>query len=248
MSLDANSSTKKISPAAYLALTDALSAIHWYERTFARFINFHFRDHQEVIAGLYLREDSKRHNSEIVVDRLAAREHVYQSLTLSLMVHISSMESFPELERHENPKWLIQAKECVGVLAAHTSQYRRIIEEREIYAQELARQSALANEKRTRLRTLEDLKDRFLKMEKHEDAQMRGREFESFINEWFALCDLYPHAAYSLDREQIDGSFSFDTDDYILEAKWQKRPISRADLDIFSMKVPRKGKMPLACS
>jgi len=53
-------------------------------------------------------------------------------------------------------------------------------------------------------------------------------------------------AAYSLDREQIDGAFSFDTDDYILEAHWRQEPIGREHLDVFRSKISRKGKNALA--
>src|SRR5262249_41940034 len=42
--------------------------------------------------------------------------------------------------------------------------------------------------------------------------------------------------------EQIDGSFTFDTDDYILEARWRADPADRGDGDIFASKVRRKGK------
>lgn len=77
------------------------------------------------------------------------------------------------------------------------------------------------------------------------DPQARGRAFEGFLNELFRLFDLDPKAAYSLEREQIDGAFSFDTDDYVLEAKWWKTPMSRENLDVFATKVRRKGRNAL---
>ena len=51
-----------------------------------------------------------------------------------------------------------------------------------------------------------------------------------------------PRLSYSLEREQIDGSLSYDTDDYIVEARWRKDPVDRGDADIFATKVRRKGK------
>jgi len=51
-----------------------------------------------------------------------------------------------------------------------------------------------------------------------------------------------PRLSYSLEREQIDGSLSYDTDDYIVEARWRKEPVDRGDADIFAAKVRRKGK------
>jgi hypothetical protein len=46
----------------------------------------------------------------------------------------------------------------------------------------------------------------------------------------------------TLEGKQIDGAFSFDTDDYVIEAKWTKAGVSRVDADIFASKVKRKGK------
>ncbi|MFD9592265.1 restriction endonuclease [Kitasatospora sp. NPDC059973] len=43
----------------------------------------------------------------------------------------------------------------------------------------------------------------------------------------------------------MDGSLSFDTDDYIVEAKWWKEPMEREHVDIFDAKVRRKGKNAL---
>ena len=51
-----------------------------------------------------------------------------------------------------------------------------------------------------------------------------------------------PRLSYELAHEQIDGSLSFDTDDYIIEARWRKEPTGRGDLDIFKAKVERKGR------
>ena len=64
----------------------------------------------------------------------------------------------------------------------------------------------------------------------------------SGLADFFALFDMEPRLAYDLEREQIDGSLTFDTDDYIVEARWQKAPVGRGDLDIFAAKVKRKGK------
>jgi Restriction endonuclease len=77
------------------------------------------------------------------------------------------------------------------------------------------------------------------------DPQARGRALEGFINKLFRLFDLEPRAAYSLEHEQIDGAFSFETDDYVLEAKWWKDPMEREQLDVFATKVRRKGRNAL---
>jgi restriction endonuclease len=45
--------------------------------------------------------------------------------------------------------------------------------------------------------------------------------------------------------EQIDGAFTFNTDDYLLEAKWENDPASREAVDVLAQKVRRKGKNTL---
>lgn len=51
--------------------------------------------------------------------------------------------------------------------------------------------------------------------------------------------------SFVLADEQIDGAFTFNTDDYLLEAKWEKSSASRADVDVLAQKVQRKGKNTL---
>jgi hypothetical protein len=48
-----------------------------------------------------------------------------------------------------------------------------------------------------------------------------------------------------LPHEQVDGSLSFDTDDYVVEARWRKKPAEPGDLHIFKNKVEGKGRNAL---
>ena len=85
----------------------------------------------------------------------------------------------------------------------------------------------------------------YLELRTQADAHARGYAFESFLNRLFLLFDMEPRLAYVVDDEQIDGSLSFDTDDYIVEARWREALSSRADVDVFAEKVRRKGKNAL---
>jgi len=89
------------------------------------------------------------------------------------------------------------------------------------------------------------LKNRFLDMFAAADPQKRGRDFEGFLNELFALWDLSPRAAYDLEHEQIDGAFTFRTDDYLLEARWWKEPLQPKELNDFRVKVDGKARNTL---
>jgi len=79
-------------------------------------------------------------------------------------------------------------------------------------------------------------------LQEEPNSQRRGRDLETLLTDLFMLFDMEPRLSYDLDREQIDGSLTFDTDDYIVEARWRAEPSSRGDADIFASKVKRKGK------
>lgn len=72
--------------------------------------------------------------------------------------------------------------------------------------------------------------------------QERGFAFERFLNEFFRIHDLNPRSAFRLTGEQIDGSFMFGGNIYIVEAKWQDKPISEADLLILHGKLTGKAE------
>lgn len=72
------------------------------------------------------------------------------------------------------------------------------------------------------------------------DPQRRGYRLERILRELFSLFDLDPKASFKVTGEQIDGAFTFQSIDYLLEAKWQKDPVNAADLDSMAGKLSRK--------
>jgi hypothetical protein len=238
---------KKIDPNAYNALADALSVIYWNKRPWARFLRGVLEDAPELLAGLDLEGGTtKRETAGRLVEKLMANERRYQALTVSLMLAVARMESFPNLEQQEDrAEMLAKAKAAVAELRKWTGRHQAVIDEHEKYAAKLAKAAADAGKSRAFSESLAKLKAEFLALHASSNPQARGKEFERFINELFGLFDLEPRAAYSLEREQIDGSFSFETDDYIMEARWWNEPIGRGHLDVFARKIERKGKNAL---
>ena len=92
---------------------------------------------------------------------------------------------------------------------------------------------------------LVELRDLFIVLQTSSDHHKRGKDFEGLLNRLFQLFDLNPRQSFSITEEQIDGAFTFDTDDYIMEAKWEKDRAAHADVDILAQKVARKGKNTL---
>jgi hypothetical protein len=59
------------------------------------------------------------------------------------------------------------------------------------------------------------------------------------------VIDLDPKASFKIIGEQIDGAFTFDNTDYLLEAKWQTDPVNAGDLYKFAGKISGKLKNTL---
>jgi hypothetical protein len=137
---------------------------------------------------------------------------------------------------------LAEAKQAVGRLKELTKDYADLLTEREKL--EADKEARLAQEEAQRrfADEIQGLHGRFLELHKETDHQKRGKSFERLLTDFFALFDMEPRLAYNLEREQIDGSLSFDTDDYVVEARWTKDPVDRGEVDIFAAKVRRKGK------
>ncbi|WP_133010289.1 restriction endonuclease [Marinomonas flavescens] len=73
------------------------------------------------------------------------------------------------------------------------------------------------------------------------DPHPRGFAFESFLKKLFDVSDMSGRTSFRLLGEQIDGSFEFDGDTYLLEAKWTNLPVNAADLRSFNAKVQDKA-------
>jgi hypothetical protein len=74
------------------------------------------------------------------------------------------------------------------------------------------------------------------------DPQKRGHEFERFLSDLFSHCGLDPHPSFAIAGEQIDGSFVFESEVYLVEAKWTASKTEPSDLFAFQEKVQRKSQ------
>jgi Restriction endonuclease len=71
--------------------------------------------------------------------------------------------------------------------------------------------------------------------------QPRGYAFERFLKELFDAYGLAAAEPFRLKGEQIDGSFQFGNETYLVEAKWQGNPIGVAELHTFHGKIEQKA-------
>lgn len=236
---------KRISTQAYQALREALAVIVWNKRPFESYLRTALRESPELLAGLPFSEP-KRVVADVLVDRLVEKEQKYQQVALTLMVEVASMSTFPNIELIKDPEdrdlRLTEAKRAVEHLRDVTKSYANVLTERERLEADEEASRAQREAQRKFADEVETLLQRFTTLRDEVDHQMRGKAFERLLTDFFALFDMEPRLAYSLEREQIDGSLSFDTDDYIVEARWRADPVDRGDADIFATKVRRKGK------
>jgi len=73
------------------------------------------------------------------------------------------------------------------------------------------------------------------------DPQPRGYAFEKFLKQLFDANGMAGRASFRLIGEQIDGSFQLMGEIYLLEAKWQNKPVDASDLRSFNAKVEDKA-------
>jgi hypothetical protein len=71
--------------------------------------------------------------------------------------------------------------------------------------------------------------------------QVRGYAFEAFLKGLFDTFGLAAHDPFRLRGEQVDGSFQFGGEVYLLEAKWHGQAIGVAELHTFHGKIEQKA-------
>jgi hypothetical protein len=77
---------------------------------------------------------------------------------------------------------------------------------------------------------IEKLKRGFLALIAEPHPQKRGFAFESFLNDFFLAHGLHPRGSFKIVGEQIDGSFEWNDNTFLVEARWRKEATSAADM------------------
>lgn len=236
---------KKISPQALLALKDALAAIYWKKKELRQFIELTMSN-PSIVSTIDWQENHKYESVSQLIDRMSARQDIYKDDLFGLLQEVSNFNDFSHLTYWDEKGTLVKrAKEAVSKLRNQTKGYFEIIEE--LKKVEDRRSANLERVKQTISFSakLEKLKTSFFEIATGSDPQKRGYQLEGLLNDIFHLFDLDPKSAFKIKGEQIDGSFTFDNQDYILEAKWQKQLVNAGDLYKFGGKISGKLKNTL---
>jgi Restriction endonuclease len=237
---------RKLSENAWGALTEALATFHWYKPPFETMVRSRFSDAPELLAKLNFGDPKRRVAAELVAS-LRANEDRYQSVVLDALLALSEVDSsFPHLARLDDCKARVsEAQRALAAVVTVTDGYSEVVAHRQRIQDEFDSRSAQDENQRSHNSALQSLLERFMAMHGAASPQQRGRDFEGFLNELFTLWDLSPRAAYSLDHEQVDGAFTFRTDDYLLEARWWNEPLQPKELNDFKAKVDSKARNTL---
>jgi len=239
METDTRTVAKRISPAAIHALKEALSKVYWYKSDLKSFLAAALGD--PLLVNRLNWEDHKRNIVGSLVDRLAGDEERHQDALIRLMLAVAAIDTFEHLERLEaGPSKVEGAKAAVQALREYTRAHQDVLDEQEA----VAHRRQLAYEKRLQTQAvaeaLESLRSKYYTLVGSTAPQQRGYALERILRQLFELFDMDPRASFKITGEQIDGAFTFERTDFLLEAKWQHELVGIEELDAFAGKISRK--------
>lgn len=233
------STTKRISAAALMALREALSVAYWYKQDLEKFLRVCL--HDSPIIGTLNWSGYKRDIVSELVDRLCKNESANQEALLHLMIEVSQITDFSHLAKLEGGDVKVKkAKEAITALRQQIKGLEELLRDQKTIEENRAKHKSSQQKIGGVIQALEQLKQEYFALIKETNAQKRGYQLEKILRGLFEIYDLDPRASFKIVGEQIDGAFTFDNTDYLLEAKWQKNPVDVGDLDRLQGKVSRK--------
>ncbi|HMG69271.1 MAG TPA: hypothetical protein VK588_16350 [Chitinophagaceae bacterium] len=236
---------KKISVQTLLALKEALATVFWTKKDLRQFIELTI-ENSLIVSTIDWAENTKFESVSQLIDRMAKRQDMYQTDLLKLIQEIGNFSDFSHLNRWDDAQVKIKkAKEAVEKLRNQTKGYFDTIEELKKAEKARASNQVKIKESINFQQRLDELKQAFFEIAINTNPQARGLQLEKFLNDLFNFFDLDPKSSFKIAGEQIDGSFTFDNTDYLLEAKWQKKVINAQDLYGFGGKIQGKLKNTL---
>lgn len=235
MSLD-----KKISPQAVLALKEALSVIFWKKEDLQDFIKLSIDN--KIIIGTINWTGTKREAVKELIERMINRQDIYRNDLIHLLIAVTDFTDFSNLKHWDDDgSKTKKAQDAVTNLRIHTKGYIQLTQEQEEAKKRKVESEKKIIQSKTLNEELTSLKARFHIMTSGKDPNKRGYELEKFLYDLFLLYELNPKGSFKNYGEQIDGAFTFQGIDYLLEAKWKKQ-VDRGELATFCYKVETKFK------
>lgn len=238
---------KKVSANALMSLKNALAKIYWYKDDLRSFLAFSIRNNA-IISTIDWNGSTKFGAVSELIDRMNQRQDIYQDDLLELIRDVCSFSDYSHFDRLPGKDGLQKKTEAKEAVTALQRSCGNFFEQEK--SMELANKRKKAFEVQLKHthdynKKIEEFKEQFNKMITSDNSQNRGYQLEQFLGELFAFFDLSPRSSFKTEGEQIDGAFTHDNTDYLIEVKWQNEPTRRQDIDIFEAKISRKLKSTL---
>ncbi|WP_159635683.1 hypothetical protein [Sphingobacterium composti Ten et al. 2007 non Yoo et al. 2007] len=236
---------QKISTQAIIALKDALSNIYWRKKDLRKFVELTI-ENSTIVSTIDWQEQLKQESVSILIDRMVARPDIFRNDLLRLFQETSNFNDFSHLDYFDKDGSLKRrAKETVNKLKNQTKGYFDAIDQLRIAEAKREENIQIVKTNMYFSQKLDELKAVFFEIAINSDKQKRGFQLEKLLNELFLLFELSVKSSFKISGEQIDGAFTFDGTDFLLEAKWQKNLIPASDLYSFGGKITNKLKNTL---
>jgi hypothetical protein len=195
-----------------------------------------------AIVGTLYWGGTKREAVKELIERMLNRPDIYKDDLMNLLLAVTDFDDFSNLKFWDDDGSKTKtAKQAVENLRTHTKGYIQKTKEQEEAQKRKVETESRINQNKSLNDELNKLKDRFTKLATLKDLQKRGFELEKFLYDLFLLYELEPKGSFKNYGEQIDGAFTFQGTDYLLEAKWKKQ-VDRGELATFCYKVETKFK------
>ena len=232
---------RALDPGMITALKETLRSAFWYKSDLRRFL-LNCGVNQRLIGQLNWEDEYKRILISQLIDGMSINPQLYSKELLGIAIAVA---------RIGDPKWLLKGQgngkelydEAVDRLKDFAARMKPIIEDDEMKSIAASRKATAEKRRQAEVAmstAVADLKSEFGRIAQMKNAQSRGYAFEKFLTKLFQTFDITIRGSYKIDGEQIDGAFTLDNMDYLLEAKWQSAPIDAPDISIFSDKVDNK--------
>lgn len=235
-----NLTKKKISPEAISAVKEALSVIYWKKEDLQQFIKLTI-DNSAIISTINW-SLTKREIVKELLTRMTNRIDIYESDLLNLILAVTDFNDFGNLTFwDEDGTKTKKAKEAVNRLRNLSKGFIQITKEQEDAKIRKAKADLKTKNALSLEQELYELKNEFNIIATNRNFNQRGFQLEKFLYKIFLLFDLEPKGSFKIYGEQIDGAFTFQNTDYLLEAKWATE-VNRSDLATFCYKVETKFK------
>jgi len=230
---------KRLSPAAIVALKEALCSIYWYKSDLRSFLS-NCTGNATLVNTLNW-DNYKRQVVADLVDVLVRDQDKHLGVLTKLCFEVVNLRNFTHLEQLDGgAQKARKAKEAVEQLRQLVEPRQEKVkdeEEAERHRKERAEKLQRNSAVREKLR---ELNAKFVAIATGSSPQARGFDLERLMYDIFELFDLDPKASFKNTGEQIDGAFALEGTDYLFEAKWQEDSVGVQDMDTFASKVRRK--------